>query len=452
MAVRRLAYDSPEFWRRFAPVASPSALAKRFPPESGGMRRNGWLYAVTSAKAMADLRDLPWLVVRSGQHITIPDDAWPEPLYADEVGAPAEAAPVPGIQVKLLTEERIEADVRIRRLRAELKDVKAKYEEAHADSALENRLCDALDVRIPALAPVPAPTFTSRNPGRAESVVALLSDAHIGEVVDFEETGGLNHYDFDVFCRRWQYMVDGIGGIAFGKLTGYDFPELVVCALGDMVSGIIHDELVETSDGTLMDWLIDGSHVIAQGLRQLATEFPSVRVEWHFGNHGRVTQKPRFKRRFVNYDFLLGHMVSLELRDQANVAFTNHKSFWSLTDIQGRHLLNLHGDNIKGWGGLPAYGIHRAVANLSALLSSQRRTFDIVNLGHFHQTGLLERVDCDIMLNGSIVGGNEYSYGALFTGSKPRQVVYGMHPERGRTFQYAIDVSNGDTHESRFSR
>ena len=218
-----------------------------------------------------------------------------------------------------------------------------------------------------------------------------------------------------------------------------------------MVSGIIHEELVETSDGTLMDWLIDGSSVIAQGIRQLACEFPSVRVEWHFGNHGRVTQKPRFKRRWVNYDYLLGHMVSLQLAGQDNVTFTNHRSFWSLTEVQGHHLLNLHGDNIRGWGGIPLYGVNRAVANLSALLSSQRRTFDVVNLGHFHQTALLERVDCDVVLNGSMIGGNEFSYGALFTGSKPRQVIYGMHPERGRTWQYALDLSNGDSHDPRFT-
>jgi hypothetical protein len=215
-----------------------------------------------------------------------------------------------------------------------------------------------------------------------------------------------------------------------------------------MVSGIIHEELVETSDGTLMDWLIDGARLFAAAFRQLAAEFPSVRVEWHFGNHGRVTQKVRYKRRWVNFDYLLGHMIALHLADQPNISFRNHKSFWSLCEVQGTHMLNLHGDNIRGWQGIPYYGINRAVGNLSALLKG-RHSFDVVNLGHFHQSGLLERMDCDVVINGSAIGGNEFSIGALFASSKPRQMLYGMHPERGRTWQYAVDLSHGDIHECR---
>jgi hypothetical protein len=56
------------------------------------------------------------------------------------------------------------------------------------------------------------------------------------------------------------------------------------------------------------------------------------------------------------------------------------------------------------------------------------------------------------VLNGSMIGGNEFSYGALFSGNKPRQVIYGMHPERGKTWSYAVDLSNGDAHECRLTR
>lgn len=394
--------------------------------------------------AMTHFADLDWAQLVRGAFVQ--GDYRPT---GKVFGEAPEAAPLPS---PLTTEQMVKRDREVRRLTARLTEIEAKYESAMRGADVEDRICSAIDVRVNAFEPVGAPSFAPRNPGRPESVVALFSDSHIGEVVSAEETGGLNAYDFDIFSRRLQYHVDAIGGICFGKLTGYDFPELVILGLGDMVSGIIHDELVETSDGTLVDWLIDGSHLFAQAIRSLAAEFPSVRVEWHFGNHGRVTQKPRFKRRWVNYDHLMGHMIATELRDQTNVSFANHKSFWSVTDVQGHKVLSLHGDNIKSWGGLPAYGIQRAVSNLSALLGSQRKSFDTVCLGHFHQTGLLERVDCDIVLNGSYVGGNEYSYGALFTGSKPRQVMFGIHPERGRTWSYAIDLSNGDSHECRFTR
>ena len=283
----------------------------------------------------------------------MPQGDVPEPVYED-ISAPYERQARSGQELpELSPEEKVSVDREVSRLRKRLSDAEAKLKAVYTESEVEERICSAVADRAPLLAAVNPPTFKKRTGHRPESAVMLMSDYHIGEQVSLEETGGLNAYDFDIFSRRLQYHVDSVGGICFGKLTGYDFPELVVCGLGDMVSGIIHDELVETSDCTLMDWLIDGSWYIAQAIRQLAAEFPAVRVEWHFGNHGRVTQKPRFKRRWVNYDYLLGHMVATELREQTNVTFTNHKSFWSLCEVQGHHLLNLHGDNIKGWAGMP---------------------------------------------------------------------------------------------------
>lgn len=348
-------------------------------------------------------------------------------------------------------EECVQHDSEIARLQSRVTELKTKYEHAMADKHIEDMICERITEHIPLLPKVKAPTFVPRKGGKPEDVVALFSDYHIGEVVSQEETGGLNAYDFDIFSRRLQYHVDSIGGICFGKLTGYDFPVLHVLGLGDMVSGLIHDELVETADGTIMDWLIDGAYLFAQAFRQLAKEFPSVNIEWHFGNHGRLTGKVRYKRRWVNFDYLLGHMIELHLSNQPNITFSNQKSFWSLVEVQNHHILALHGDNIRGWQGIPWYGINRAVGNLSALLAKTHPPFDLVTMAHFHQTGLLERMDCDVLINGSAIGGNEYSYGALFAGSRPRQTMFGVHPERGKTWQYDIDLAPGDAHEPRFA-
>ena len=446
--IRKVASESREFWERFAPWASQSWLTKYLPPSSGGLSMAGWQSSIRRARSLWP--ELDWYAVSKGCRFTPPEEKPPEPVYVDEV--PHEGfEQAPATEIELTTEEKVVRDAEVRKLRARVADLEGRYDAAHEDLEIVDRLTAALDSRIPSMPPVKAPTILRRVPGKPESVVALVSDYHIGERVDFEETGGLNHYDFETFMQRWQYHVDGIGGITLGKLTGYEFPELRIIALGDMVSGIIHDELVETSDSTLMDWLIDGASVIAQGIRQLACEFPSVKVDWHFGNHGRVTQKPRFKRRWVNYDYLMGHMVSLHLADQPNIEFVNHKSFWSLLDVQGHGVLNLHGDNIKGWNGLPSYGINRTVGNLQALLQQRNHRFKYVNLGHFHQSGLIERMDCDIILNSSAIGANEFSIGALFAGSKPRQVIYGMHPDKGQTWLYRLDLTGGGDHECRFT-
>lgn len=346
----------------------------------------------------------------------------------------------------------VAADVKIRALTSRLATVQAKYDATLKEGDLEDRIVTKLAEHIPALAPVGPPTFAARGPGKPESVVADISDWHIGEVVSDEEMGGINHYDFDTFMRRWQYYVDSVGGICFGKLTGYDFTELRVNMLGDMVTGVIHDELVETAEGTVMEWLIDGAHICAQGIRQLAAEFPFVFLDCVIGNHGRLQKKPRFKRRYVGWDYLFYHYMKLELADQPNVTFDIHKSFFSVIDVANHRMLNLHGDNIRSWGGIPHYGIQRAVGNFTALLASQRRYFDYVNLAHFHNAGTLDRVKGEIILNGSGVGGDEFSLGALFTSSEPKQIIYGMHPEHGMTWSFKIGLAHGDARDCRFEK
>lgn len=436
----RLAYDSRAFWETHCTVASPSILARHYPKTAGGLTRPGWQGAIDRARLA--FPDLAWNIGERGYHYPEPE-VWPEPVYEDGtivVVQHTEAEP-------LTTAEKVERDREVRRLKESNSDLKRRLDSAYTDGEIEERICAHIDRCIPALEPVPFPTFTHKSGNTPESAVALFSDYHIGEVVDFEETGGLNAYNREIFMSRLAYHAKSIRSICLDKLTGYDFSELVIIGIGDMVSGIIHDELVETSDGTLMDWLIEGSQELAGAFRMLAASFPEVRIEWHFGNHGRTSVKPRFKKRWVNYDYLLGHMIATELRDQPNITFVNHKSFWSLVEVQDHKILALHGDNIKGWNGLPSYGINRAVANLTALLNKAGKTFDIAVLGHFHQTGLIERMDCDIVLNGSAIGANEFSIGALFAGAQPRQVMFGVHPERGKTWLYSIDLAEADKGE-----
>lgn len=446
MPVRRIASGSREFWERFAPYASASWLAKNLPPSVGGLTTPGWGHQIKTRKEMWP--ELPWLVISSGQRPKVPEGPVPDLIYADEVGQ----APACYVAVEYTTEERVAVDREVLRLKERLGIAESKLKATYREDEVEDRIVAHLDRLVPSLPPVTAPTFRSRNKGRPESVVMLVSDYHAGEVVSSEELGGLSVYDWETFRRRWQYHVDTVGGICFGKLTGYDLPRLYVPMLGDMVTGIIHDELRETAEGTVMEWVCDGAHLIAQGIRQLAAEFPEVVVDCVIGNHGRLDKRVRFKKRYVNYDYLLYRFIALELRDLPHVTVRCNKSFYSLLEVPGATLLNLHGDNIKSWSGIPWYGITRAVTNLSLLLHAQRRSFDVVNLGHFHNAGTLDRIDSELVINGSAVGGNEFSIGALFTSTRPAQILYGVHPERGKTWEFKLDLSHGDVTEDRFSR
>ena len=90
------------------------------------------------------------------------------------------AAPLPG---EFTTAEKVERDREVRRLTERAKEAEAKYAEAMRGGEVEDRIVDAMEKRIPTLAPVHTPTLAKRSGGKPETAVALVSDYHIGEVV-----------------------------------------------------------------------------------------------------------------------------------------------------------------------------------------------------------------------------------------------------------------------------
>ena len=162
---------------------------------------------------------------------------------------------------------------------------------------------------MPAVQP-PKPIKVSKKI-TSEEILLLLSDPHIGEVVNPDEMAGINEYNFDIYKQRMDFLGSNVINITKGKLVGYNFETLNVAMLGDMVTGQIHDELVETAEGTIIEWCIGGALVMAQFYLDLAQHFKHIQVHCVVGNHGRMHKKPRFKHRYVNWDYMFYMTLAL---------------------------------------------------------------------------------------------------------------------------------------------
>ena len=85
-------------------------------------------------------------------------------------------------------------------------------------------------------------------------------------------------------------------------------------------------------------------------------------------------------------------------------------------------------------------GLHgHQVGNLSkqeymAMFNIQ---FDALALGHFHTPSIREVHGKDVMVNGSLVGGNKFSIGIRKT-SKPSQKIFVVERDVGRTLTWDI--------------
>ncbi|MFA5376522.1 MAG: hypothetical protein WC455_12320 [Dehalococcoidia bacterium] len=340
-------------------------------------------------------------------------------------------------------------DQAIHDLRRRLQSATARYEAALRDLNIQEKLIQFGRDSIGSLPIVEKPTPPAPDKNvTTESAVLLLSDLHIGEVIRSAEMRGLNEYNVDICNRRIKHLSNVSRDLLTYKLRGYRFDKLNILLLGDIVSGYIHDELAETGEGNIMDWTINGAYMLAQLIRDYLAVVPAVNIIGVVGNHGRVRSGPvRFKERYVNWDFVTYQYMSQFLRDEiraGRVVCKFPQSFWTVEKIGGWNWLILHGDNIKSWAGIPWYGITRSIHRLKEVVAMQQDFINYVAIGHFHSLGTLDMMRGKMLINGSVMGGDEYSLGKLYTTSAARQVFCGLHPRTGITWEYNLTLQDAE--------
>ena len=342
--------------------------------------------------------------------------------------------------------EQVHIDLAIEQAEAEARNSKRRYAALIKTQAFEDRVITEIGDALKALPTVRPPKPHTLETGTSdETLVLLFSDQHIGEVVSVKETDGFGGYDFDTFVARTELMVDKVLSIR-NRLTaggGYRLDHLVIAALGDAVSGNIHDELRETNDPPITEAVIEGGMICAQMTRELAREFATIDVLGVVGNHGRLTRKPAGgKRKYDNWDRVLYHTWEGANREQTNVSFQIPRSPRLLHNIRGHQFLFMHGDSIRGSLGIPWYGVTRADHRLSTLYGSRGDFYTYLCIGHFHDATALGRVKGRVFINGTVKGGDEYALNSLHTSGDPEQMLLGVDEEHGVTFEYKLNLLN----------
>jgi hypothetical protein len=334
--------------------------------------------------------------------------------------------------------EKVGFEGKIRRLTDQLADLEKRYKEALRYRELEDAIIEACNSWGAKFDPVPTPELIiPESDVVRESSVSLLGDWHLWEVVDAADTGGLGEYNMEIASAYMQMLAETTIDITKRKLRGYRFGTHYVLMLGDMVSSNIHG-IMEHSPGTAIDSLLEGQVLVARYLMDLCQHWENVHVVGVVGNHGRLSQQKRYKKRYCNWDFALYNNVAMMLANQPNITFDFPRSFWHIVEIEGKKFLILHGDDIRSWNQIPWYGIDRAVRKFREILEAYGQNFDYVAMGHFHNTGVLQSCNGEKLINGAAIGTTDFSLGRLFTGNMPQQSIYGVHPDHGATWRYHL--------------
>lgn len=340
-------------------------------------------------------------------------------------------------------DEAIEMLAKRRDIRNEKEILLAVAGEKSFRSFLESLMRDV----APALKPLPAvPLPRIYSEASRETMMLIFSDWHAFETVTAARTMGFNEFSGPILCERIKRVIVNSLSIKQRLETGggWRFPALEVACNGDFISGTIH-ELERHSDASnVLNAVFSTGMLLAAALRDLAPHFESINVRCCSGNHGRLpdARKVQMKDPTRSWDTAIYLYAMTALRDVKNITFHIPDSYFSIYEIENHRFLQTHGHDIKSWNSIPYYGIDRFGRNVQALFNSRSERIDYFIISHFHSAGGVPAAGGETFVNGSIIGGNEFSIGALGKSDKPSQWLFTVHPEYGVASRWPI-LANG---------
>lgn len=336
-------------------------------------------------------------------------------------------------------------DRKIVALQDEVRHLRRLYKEQTRQASGSETLLEAIYEILPTYEQVPVPPRLEVGEElEVEELVLLLSDLHFGEVVDEAETGGIASFNLDIAKRRLDYTIDKAIVIAKEKQKGYHYRRMNVFLMGDLISGLIHDELRESNEVGVVQQMLYAVEVLTPQILRLCSEFPEVRVTSVVGNHGRVKEQYYFKGKANNnYDYLVSKMMEKLTLSQPNLTWNIPESFWAVEEVCGQKFLLMHGDAVKSWAGIPWYGLDRLYKKWRVLQDDYGLGFHHMCIGHFHNPNVFTVVRGKLFVNGSIKGGDEYAIGAISAACDPVQLMFGVNPTRwGHTTLWDINSAH----------
>lgn len=416
-----------------ARVAEAMALLRDEPRQNGALRSvaeklsAAWGLEVTESalRSVLQRRKLPSVAKLAGTR----GDSIPLNGRAERDTEPSAAPPVDPVV------QHIE-----RRREARARDDRKELLERLAVAEERVRVLDAISVNLP-----PASVKRrERAPGvREATAVALASDWHVEETVDPDKIEGLNKYDLTIAEARIGRFFEGFEWLIGYHRQAFTVRDAVLWLGGDLLSGFIHEELLESNELSPAETVLFLRRHLRDGIKRLLTDKGLERliVPCNYGNHGRTTERKRINTGAQNsFEWLLYNVLAGDFAEEPRVRFLVAQGEHCYVNVYDFVLHFTHGDSVNYGGGVGGISIpvNKAVASWNTVKRAHYHNF-----GHFHQR--LEGRDWNA--NGSLIGYSPYAFHVKAQFEPPQQSFYLVDSRRGRCQSTPIWVS-GD-HEER---
>ncbi len=331
---------------------------------------------------------------------------------------------------------------------AQPKEVLQAHRDAAAKRAAEAKLKSTVgelaDTRraleiLDALTSTPLPPIPRRelHSGlREATAVALMSDMHVEEIVRPGDTPTGNEYNPKIADRALERFFLGLQWLVSFHRSAFEIRSLVLWLGGDLMTGHIHEENVETGATTPIETLLILKPRLLEGIRGLLAdpELEDIHVVCSYGNHGRNTRRPyRSRGAEHSYEWLLYQDLAAAFEGEERVRFLADRSGHQYATALGYDLHFHHGDEVNYGGGVGGITIplNKAVAQWD-----RSRKCHYHHFGHFHQY-----IDVgNVLVNGSGIGFNGFAMSIKAAPEPPQQAFYLLDSRRGKTCKSGIWV------------
>lgn len=327
------------------------------------------------------------------------------------------------------------------------RDISAALAEADAKAAqgaaraLHSRLVESERVasvwrNVRPIPPIVARRDARKSGKRPATPVDVISDWHVGETVREAETLGRNTYNIAEARRRASNYLDAVLWFRRRNAEVQTCHDHVLVLAGDIISGNIHPELIETNECGLADQVSHAAAMIEPVIRELAAVARRVVIPCVSGNHARITVKSQIKTGWANsLETLLYRQLVVATRD-ITAAGDGPGVVWHTPEaeqvqvlVHDTRLQVQHGTQIKSQGGIG--GILVPLTRFA----HRCNTADAYVFGHFHQAHWFENV----IVNGSLIGDSAYSRANGMSYREPEQVSFVIDAVRGvRHFERVV--------------
>lgn len=348
--------------------------------------------------------------------------------------------------ITISPEERFELKVQAERQKAADRQLAREMASAVKAQARWDDFIDIVKGELAVMPPFEVPEPINVIPSATpETMVVHISDPHVGKLVDPAVVGEAFGYGSPVFEARLERLKNRIVRLFLLQSENAPINRLVIFFTGDGVDGVdmrrghAHRVDIQTATGQVLV-LVQAMTELTAALRR--TLGVPVHWEWRYGNHGRVGEFG-VNLPHDNWDYMAGKMLEVTLDQIPGASIHVPTTKGALTRLGPLTVLSAHGDGgRKGGGGYFGIPLGAVTANYVAEVGLHQQLIDLFILGHWHQT-----MDSPLPLGGRVFmssawdGGDDFSVNQIKAASNPEQWAFGVHPERGVTWQYRIALA-----------